>query len=162
MIKINDNIWIGTSDNANWTDLDALGISAVLNVARDLKIKRNWGGVEYTQVGLLDGPGNRLSAYYAAILVLHCLIRDRIDLEKESKVMVFDHDGSRALVVVVMYLNLIYPSGTATSWIGGIGWDGWIRKLERRVAPDLLPRPHEVHKEVFDEIDWQLLSELIH
>ena len=141
MIRLADNLWIGDSGDEGYADLEALGVRAVLNVAHDLQGTRGClFGIEYMQVGLIDGPGNPSSAYYAAVMALVTLLR-------RGKVMVCCHTGGRSLAVALLYLNL-----TARR-----GWDGWLELLSERVDAEL-PIPHEAHKTAFNKINWRLLT----
>lgn len=140
MIRISDKLWVGDAHDADHAD-----VGAILNVARDLLGKRGWPTVEYAQVGLVDGPGNSISAYCAATLALVDLMR------RCQRVLVHCHEGrSRSLAVAVMYLNTTADRG----------WDRWLELLRERVDADL-PDPHEAHKVAFDKINWRLLDEVI-
>lgn len=144
MICLTDggSLWIGNS--ADGTNLDALKIRAVLNVAHDLKGSVGWPEVEYNQVGLVDGPGNPQTAYCGAVLVLDSLIHRR------KKTLVCCHTGSRSLAVSVMYLEMFTPRG----------WDGWIDILQERVGIDL-PVPHPAHREAFDRMNWRSMAKIV-
>lgn len=141
MIKIADKIWIGDSRDAE--RLGAPDCTAVLNVAHDLSLKGGWPDVEYMQVGLIDGPGNRLPAYCAAVLAL-------ASLAAKHRVMVCCHTMSRSLAVVVMYHNACFNRG----------WEEWMQLLcERADWP--LPEPATAHKEAFERIDWKQLNVMV-
>lgn len=141
MIELTDNVLIGTSKTADEGDFAALGIKSLLNVARDLKCSRRSNSVEYAQVGLVDGPGNSLVSYCAAVLAL-------ADLHQRGKVLVYDHDGARAYVVGLMYLNAKFQQP----------WEQWITIMDER---DVVVNPHHAHKTAFEQIDWKALSRLI-
>jgi hypothetical protein len=144
--KVTDNIWIGNSDDAKHADLNTEGISAILNCAHDLQGVRGWGdNVLYGQCGLQDGPGNRLSTYHAAVLMLYSMIADG------RKVLVHCHMGqSRSVAVAIMYLHMTQ----------GRGWDYWRKVIrERRETPE--HTPHEAHKAAFNRINWRLLSSVL-
>jgi len=145
VIQITENIWIGDSHDEEHADLSASGICAVLNVAQDMQPTRGWdSGVDYMQVGLVDGPGNPQSAYYSAILALSALV------ERRRRVLVACHTGERSMAVAVMYLNTI----------SGRPWDDWFRLLEERI--DELPVPNRyAHREAFERINWPLLVKII-
>ena len=151
MIKVDDKLWIGGS-STKLDDLSDEGIKSVLNVAQDLQGKVGWPDIEYMQIGLIDGPGNKLAIYHSAVMAL-------ATLQSKSNTLVFCHDGGRSLAICIMYLNLIHPSGTASTYIGGCGWDGWMRILEERCKG--LPKVHQAHKAVFDKMNWRFLSEVI-
>lgn len=141
MIRLTDNLWIGIAPDEALADLAKLDIKAILNVAQDLQATRGWYcGVEYAQVGLIDGPGNPPAAYHAAVLALVMLL-------KRGRVMVCCHGGSRSFAVALMYLNLT----------AGRGWDGWLEVLRERVD-DELPVPNEVHRLAFNRMNWRLLA----
>jgi len=137
VIRLTETIWIGDSSDSS------LRFDAVLNVAQDLRGACGWPDVEYMQVGLIDGPGNPPSAYCAAVLALEAL------LSRHTRVLVCCHTRARSLAVVMMYLNI----GSE------YGWDGLLELLRERVDVDL-PVPHEAHRKMFDQIDWQLLDNL--
>jgi hypothetical protein len=142
MIKLTDNLWIGDSADEVYADL--VDIGAVLNVAQDLQGTRGWmDGVEYMQVGLIDGPGNVPAAYHAAVLALAALL-------KRNRTLVCCHTGGRALAVSLMWLHLT----------SGRGWDSWLAILCERVEGEL-PIPHEAHKEAFNRMNWRLLSSVL-
>lgn len=140
MIKLNENIWIGDS-----TDEKSAQVDAVLNVAHDLRPTREWGnGIEYMHVGIIDGPGNPLTAYYSAVLALHTLRR------RHHRVMVCCHDGGRSIAVAIMYMNSI----------SRCGWDTCTSIMKERLDTDL-PIPHVAHMFAFDRINWKSLDKLI-
>ena len=144
MIRLTDRLWIGDSADEEHGDLTIDHIGAVLNVAQDLQGTVGWAnGVEYAQVGLIDGPGNTLEGYYAAVLALASLVR-------RHKVLVFDHTGGRVLAVSLMYLNL------TARW----GWDGWMKILSERVEGEL-PKSNQVHKDAFNKLNWRVLATAI-
>lgn len=143
MIKLDDGLWIGAAVGPEYGNLKALGIGAILNSAQDLQSIIGWeNGVEYMQVGLIDGPGNPTGLYYAAVLALDTL------LKRHKNVLVCCHEGGRSLATAVMYLQ-------ATTFTHG--WDGWISILRERVDVDL-PTPHPAHREAFDKMNWRLLK----
>lgn len=139
MIRLTDNLWIG--DSVSPKNIGAVEIGAVLNVAQDLQGEVGWPDVEYAQVGLVDGPGNLPAAYHAAVLALATL------RQRYNKVLVYDHDGGRALAVVVIYLNQIARHG----------WNGWMEVIRKLVDIDL-PVPHPAHRAAFDRINWRMLG----
>lgn len=151
MIQIDRKLWIG--DSKSPSQCLKVNTECVLNVAQDLPILISWPIVEYAQVGLIDGPGNPIGLYHAAILTL-------MSLQKKGVTLVCCHDGGRSLAIGIMYLNLIYPSGTSSSYTNGCGWDGWINILSKRIKEEL-PKVHEIHKEIFDKIQWRFLSSII-
>lgn len=141
MIRLAERLWIGSADTS-WRDYRSVKIAAILNVAHDLKGVVGWPDVEYTQVGLIDGPGNALSTYYAAVLSLHGLI-------KRHRTLVICHECSRSMAVAAMYLNIG----------AGYNWKALITLLLERLDTDL-PVPHEAHREAFDKMDWCTLQTL--
>lgn len=141
MIQLGERLWIGNSSTA-WKDYRAARIEAVLNVAQDLRGNVGWPDMEYMQVGLIDGPGNSLSVYYAAVLSISALVKLR-------RTLVFCHTGGRSLVVSAMYINISL----------GYDWDGLMVILSERVDVEL-PTPHEAHRAVFKQMDWAILREV--
>ena len=141
MIKLTDTIWIGDSQDEGYADIYSEQIGAILNVAHDMHATRGWmHGIEYAQVGLIDGPGNHPSAYHAAILSLAYL------LKRHKAVLVCCHGMGRALSVVLMYLRLVSGRSMAE----------WLESLRERVEQKL-PEPHEAHKLAYNRINWRLL-----
>lgn len=142
MIRLSDTLWIGDS-SVGQRELWSSRIGAALNVAQDLRADIGWPDVEYMQVGLIDGPGNPLGAYYSAVLALDSLLLRR-------NTLVFCHTGSRSMAVGAIYLNAK----------AGLKWDELIALLRERVDGDL-PSPHKAHREAFDRIDWKLLEKIL-
>ena len=143
MTRLTDNIWIGDA-TAKIGNVRAVKIGAILNVAQDLRGISGWPDVEYMQVGLVDGPGNPITAYYTSVLALVTL------LKRHDQVMVFCHSGSRSMAVILMYLR-------AST---GMEWDDCLSMLRERVDIDLSD-PHPVHKDMFTKIDWKLLASML-
>lgn len=140
MIRIADNLWVGNS-----IDGQAAKVDAVLNVATDLHVKRGWPDVVYAQVGLIDGPGNPLSAYYAAVLALASLVRP------DKHVLVHCHEGkSRSVAVALMYRHAVT----------GRGWDNLLSLVRERVEIDV-PNPHEAHRAAFERMDWGHIASVV-
>ena len=151
MIKITDNLWLSGAVNVG--EVLTASIGGILNVAQDLNSVVCWPIVEYAHVGLIDGPGNETCDYYAAIMALKMLVR------RCKKVLVYDHEGARALVVILMYLNLkegqIRPSSTA--WGHWPLWDERLKLVQERARVEL-PEPHSAHIEMFNKIPWGLIA----
>lgn len=122
-------IWIGDSEAEAKVSVDA-----ILNVAQDLRPTRGWPKVETMQVGLIDGPGNEPSAYVAAVLALHSLL-------KRHNVLVCCHSGSRALAVVLMYLCASTDRN----------WENWLCALQELVDV-ALPEVHIAHREARHQV----------
>lgn len=122
MIQVTDDIWIGDSI----AESDSGLMTAILNVAIDLR--RTNPLTPYAQCPLIDGPGNNLSAYRAAVLMLMSFLDDG------HKVLVCCHEGGRALAVVLMYLHL--QTGTSYSEL--------LKILQERTEVTL-PQIHEAH-----------------
>ena len=138
-------IWIGSSGDERGSGMEYVG--AILNVAQDMVSTRGWNdNIEAMHVGLIDGPGNEQSAYCAAVLALHALL-------KRHNVLVCDHIGGRALAVAVMYLNV----GIASA---GRGWGDWLDILQERVDADL-PAVNEVHAQAFGRMYWPALTGIL-
>lgn len=158
MIEITERIWIGVAKDEREVDLAKLGIAAILNVAQDMQGTRGWAWrFEAAHVGLIDGPGNPLFAYSAAILTLHTL------LDRHDKVMVFCHNGGRSLAVVLMYLILKRGKGNtqfSTFLSCWTTWDGMLEYLKAICGPKL-PTIHAAHKEAFEKLSLSLLEGLI-
>lgn len=156
MIRIDEKVWIGNSDDG-CLKLDSSGgthdkISAVLNVAQDLKGRVYWPTVEYAQVGLIDGPGNEVVAYSAAIATLVTLTR------RHDGVLVYDHSGGRALAVVIMYLSLIEGKvAERIDFLRRRSWDELMVVVGAR-SNKKLPRPHPAHREAFYKIPFSALE----
>lgn len=155
MIEVHDAILIGGSEFAHHVGTEDR-FDAALNVAFDLKSVEFIRGIEYAHVGLVDGPGNEVIDYCAAILCLRALVR------RHDKVLVYDHNGSRALVVALMMMNLDGGQWrpNPTSWSH---WPTWKERFELasdRARPGNLPEVHPFHTEMFDKMPWGLLEVL--
>ncbi len=144
MIRITERIWLGNAPDESHADLNTPGITAILNVAMDLYGQRGWRhGVEYAQVGLIDGPGNPPAAYHAAVLTLIAL------LKRHDKVVVVCHGGSRSMAVILMHMNVNVRRT----------WDECVELLHERVEG--FPDSHEIHKEAFTKLNWRMLGSLL-
>lgn len=141
MNQITDRIWIGDSTDAQHANLAENGINAILNVAGDLQGVRGCNnGIHYAQCGLIDGPGNNLSAYYSAVLQLGNLIK------LGKTVLVHCHAGwSRSPAVVACYLHAFDRRG----------WDHHMNMIAER-RPQICPS--KAHEEAFAQMDWYWLS----
>jgi protein-tyrosine phosphatase len=129
-----ENLWVGNSQDEETAEVDM-----ILNVARDLRPTRGYPKVEYCHVGLVDGPGNPMTAYCAAILALATL---KQVCASNWRILVCCHEGkSRSLAVAVMYLALM----------GGRSWDEQMTILRERIED--VPTPHEAHKDMFNLMD---------
>lgn len=166
MIQLTDRVWVGNSTDQETVEFSARiaaatgtkkFIGAVLNVAHDLEGLVGWkNGIEYAQVGLIDGPGNPPAAYCAAILTLVTL------LDRHAQVLVCDHDGVRSVVVAVVYAILK---------AGRVGerpssphywrtWDSMVGELSESLGVKL-PSPHPSHLEAVERVPYGLLERLI-
>lgn len=157
MIQLTDSIWIGDSIDERDADLLPLEIGAILNVSNDLQSTRGWGdGVEYMQIGLVDGPGNMLAMYCAAVLGLSSL------LGRYDGVLVTGHDFSRAVAVVIMYLilNTGRKSEHPSMMHRWSTWDSVLSWLREKTDIQLLD-PHQAHKEACDTLPFGLLEKLL-
>src|SRR5215831_14068508 len=98
-------LWLGNSLDAAVGDLTTDAISAVLNCAHDLPGSRTWDhGVEYAQVGLVDGPGNSTAAYHA------CVIKLASFLANGRRCLCYCHEGkSRSVFACIAVLHLFGP-----------------------------------------------------
>jgi hypothetical protein len=145
MIKITEKVWVGNSRGEE-TAAESGEIGAVLNVAKDMRPTHKWPTIEYAHVCLIDGPGNRLSAYCAAVLQLSAMVKDG------KTVLVCCHSGSRALAVAMMHWNL-----TARK-----SWDMLKAVLDERYDEfSGVAEPHSAHKCAFAEMDWTTLAKLV-
>lgn len=124
LVNVFEGVWIGDSSAAK--DVDGF---PVLNVAHDLHATR-----ATMHVGLIDGPGNEVSAYAAAVCALHAL-------RQKHNVLVCCHTGSRALAVSVMY----------TCILTGQTWDNVLKMLLERIDT-WLPELNEVHRHTLKEV----------
>lgn len=151
MFKVAENIWIGEGKDEQKTlryVKQSGTVDCVLVVAQDMTPSYGWeDGVEYMQVGLIDGPGNPLAAYHAAVLSLAAMLR-------RGRVLVCCHDGGRSLAVAIMYL---YLTGAGPSWDEALerlwGADGC---RDRDV-----PRPHDAHRKAFFLMDWGMMKRVL-
>jgi hypothetical protein len=137
MLKVSDDIYTGDS-----YDEQTARICTVLNVASDLAPTRDTD--TYYHIGLVDGPGNPLSMYCAAVLTLDALRR-------KGDVLVCDHTGkSISMAIVIMWTRLNIART----------WDQLLLMLEERFCCEL-PEPHEAHKYAFNKIDWVAMEKLL-
>ena len=137
-------MWIGDSRDALDADLVGNGISVVLNCAADLNVER-WNfvsGVEYVQIGLIDGPGNTMAEYHATTLKLCGIIKSG------RGVLIHGHDaGAITTAVAIMALHALYRRG----------WDYWLNVIRELLeTPDMSPHPE--HRRAFNRINWRLVS----
>jgi hypothetical protein len=157
MIRLTDSLYIGGAMTIK--EFQSVGATAILNVAYDmapgeqLERWKRWPDVEYTQVGLINGPGNEVSGYYAAVLALSWL------LNRHEIVVVYDHQGELALVVAAMYLNVsegkLRPSITDWSY-----WPTWNERMAMFKCTEL-PNVHEEHKKAFNRMSFGMLEALL-
>ena len=144
LTKITDCLWIGNSTDAVKADLHGNGISALMNCAHDLEGERGWNDhVEYAQCGLVDGPGNTMMAYHAAVMKLAALVMGG------RKPLVYDHEGhSQSVAITICVLHILN---------GRRGWDYWRSFIVERghELPD--DKPHPEHLTAFNRINWRVL-----
>lgn len=139
-------IWIGNSGmEYQPTEVyRAQKVDGLLNVAVDLTCTHGWWeGIHTCQVGLIDGPGNELSAYASAMLALRTLLKTR-------NTLVVCHTGTRAMAVVVMYQAVM----------ASCAWDEALTTLRERVEDDL-PVPLLIHKENFERLNHKAIKALL-
>lgn len=129
MIQVTDNIWIGGSVD----EFNCEHMTAILNVAIDLR--RTNPKTPYAQCPLIDGPGNNLNAYRAAVFQLMSFLEDG------RRVLVCCHDGGRSLAVVLIFLH--QATDTSHSEL--------LKILQERTDVDL-PKVHEAHRQAFKEL----------
>jgi protein-tyrosine phosphatase len=103
MNKITNSIYLGSSQDAQHRkpQLKAAGITAILNVARDLtNATTTHKEFEMYHIGVMDGGGNNSSMASAALLVLSALVVDG------HTVLVHCHEGkSRSAALLAAYLT---------------------------------------------------------
>lgn len=147
MIEIvKDAIWIGNYDAEKWVTRHSPAFDAVLVVAHDMVPTNDWKtGLEYMHVGIVDGPGNPLAVYHAAVLALVGLMK------RHKRVLVCDHVGSRALVVCIMYLYLLGD---------GPSWDEHLERLTKQHGKDMLPI-NTIHRKAFFTMDWSMMTRVL-
>lgn len=147
MLEVANNLWIGDSGDEKFIARHRPPMDAVLVVANDLVPTNDWRDkLEYMHIGLLDGPGNPLAGYHAAVLGLVALLKRK----EGAKVMVCDHDGGRALAVAIMALYLF---GDCPSWDEAIGR---LRANHSKV-PDVNP----AHRRAFFLMDWGFMLRVL-
>lgn len=104
MDKIRNNLYIGNSHDAqhNKPALKAAGVTAILNVAKDLTNKTTTHN-EFVmcKVGLIDGNGNNPTMAASAVMILKSL------LEEGHTVLVHCHEGKSRSVAVVSSLLVL-------------------------------------------------------
>ena len=151
IIRVTDLVWIGESSDLDPGAEDRIhpafqGIKVVFNCAADLDTHNLFGDVvEYVHLGLVDGPGNTMADYHAALLKL-CGI-----LCKKQRVMVHDHEiGSRTVALVIMALHAMYRRG----------WDYWLGIIREKTNKSDLT-PHLEHRKAFNRVNWRLVSSIL-
>ncbi len=153
MIRLNEKILVGTSDDGHLKDNPE--VKAVLNVAHDLRGVKCWPRVEYAQVGLMDGPGNEVSTYCAALMALLSLER------RYDRILVYDHSGSRALAVVIMYTALTEGKvAERVDFMRRRSWDEILLDLSSR-AGKRLAEPNPEHRKAFYDLPYGILEALL-
>lgn len=102
MDKIRDNLYLGSSSDGlhRKEQLKKAGITAILNVARDLtNTTTTHEEFQLYHIGLMDGGGNYGGLFLAAVETLATLIKNG------HKVLVHCHEGkSRSALIVAIYL----------------------------------------------------------
>lgn len=143
MIKITDNLWVG-----NAIDEQRAKVDSILNVANDLHQTRGLPqGIKYHHIGLIDGPGNLMEDYYAAVLALVAMVK------LGGNVIICCHEGkSRSMAVALMYVNLIRMD----LWVD---WRWHLGVIREKNDADI-PEPHPAHMAMFDTLNWKLLKEI--
>lgn len=140
-------IWIGDSADESHADLDTEDIGAILNVAQDMPSTRGWyHGIEEMHVGLIDGPGNETSTYWAAVLALFALLR-------RHNTLVCCHSGGRALAVVIMFQEFAKTPTKRRSRT----WHEWVTLLSEKTGQPL-PEVNPIHVEAFASIAFTRLE----
>lgn len=135
--------------------LRSMRIDGLLNTAKDLQSHVGWlDRIDHMQIGLVDGPGNPPAAYNAAILALTTLC------ERCDNVMVYCHDGGRALAVALMYLSLKggQRRPSVTGWSHWLTWDEIVCEVGKDKK---LPKVHAAHIEAYAKIPFGLLEALL-
>lgn len=147
MIEVAKNLCVGDSADEAHIARCRPPICGVLVVAHDMVPTNDWRDkIEYMHVGLVDGPGNPLAAYHAAVLALVAMVK-RIP---ERRVLVCDHDSGRSFAVVIMYLYLLGE---------GPSWDEVIERL--KVKGVKVPSINEVHRRAFFLMDWGMMARVL-
>ena len=148
-------LWIGDSNDEYGVLVNKQAtIEGVLCVAQDMHVNYGWDdGVEYMHVGLIDGPGNEVGDYCAALLALRTLMRRR------AAVLVCDHEGGRALTVGIMYMALIHKRPLhPTVMSHRKGWRHYLNQTPLKDTSGI--RLHKSHLDMFDLIPFGLLEAL--
>lgn len=132
IVGVTNGLWAG--DSSAEKSFSSARV-AVLNVACDMASTRDCHDTAaVAHVGLIDGPGNEVEMYAAALYVLHTLM-------KKYDVLVCCHTGSRALAVCVMYLAI--TSDTS--------WDRIVELLNERMDKELFDM-NEAHKHMLAQV----------
>lgn len=153
MPRVTDGLMYGGHDEMRAAP--KLGVGGLLCVAPDKSCEWEWPCVEFMQVGIADGPGNELADYCAAVLALSSLMR------KHDLVLVFDHEGKRALAVCIMYLCLARgrrPAGGGESnnahcWTP---WQALMLEVEHKLGSIL--KLDKAHISAYDTMPYALLE----
>lgn len=156
MIEVVNNLCVGDSADEGHLARCRPPINAVLVVAHDMVPTNDWRDkVEYMHVGLIDGPGNPLAAYHAAVLGLVALVKRA----KDRRILICDHDSGRSFAIVIMYLYLLGD---------GPSWDEAVERLianekdeERGKALKQLSAKDNVHRRAFFLMDWGMMTRVL-
>lgn len=158
MIALTRELLIGNSyDEQHATLCINYKTRAILNVAYDMPRGQFSDEIEYMHVGLIDGPGNILANYCAAVLAVVSLI-DRC----KNVLICCPNGNSRSLAIALMYL--ILKGGrvsTPTTFLHP--WRTWEQVLnELRYNTNIdLPEPHWSHRQAADKLSYSLLEQLL-
>lgn len=152
MLKIADGVFVGDLSNEKITG----DITAILNVAVDLPPTRCWPKVTYLHVGLVDGPGNPIPAYCAAVLSLVSLV------QQKKTVLVCCHGGySRSVAVALMYLSLTEGKHMErVDFLRRWTWNELFKRVVELNGVRDLPTPHRAHIEAFNALPFAVLEAL--
>lgn len=150
MIAVAEDVWVGGSESPHLAE--EVGAKSLLCVAIDIMPEVGWPDIEAWHVGLLDGPGNTVRAYSAAVMALAVLT-------ERGAVVVYDHSGSRAVTVAAMFLNM----REGKRRLRPTEWSHWLSLTERlqvmrQFADQSLPVPHQAHWKAFDKMPFGLLE----
>lgn len=140
MDLVKPGVWLGNSyDAGDAAKLKEERVSAILNVAFDLRPALSYPDFTVVHCGLIDGPGNRVEAYMSAILQLFVLRR------ADHNVLVHCHEGkSRSPNIVVGWQLFTKHAKTYEEAMGEIA----------KVRPQIDPRP--AHRDMIEQAVMRL------
>lgn len=155
MQEIINKIYIGNSQDAlYYKDIIKNDIVVEVNCALDLTLPQEYIDLPYIKSGIMEGGGNTVDRLYIAVNILKML---RDIFEEKDGILVFCHNGGRALSVVLYYMALIQ----------NITIDEGIKILQEKgidtniINPELLLTYRKLDEKMRPEKQEKIINELL-